>query len=274
VDRHLKVNQSTWDTWARYHLRGPFYDVEGFKAGHRSDRAGLDAVEVRLLGDVTGRSLLHLQCHFGLDTLAWARRGARVTGVDFSGEAIAAARALAEEVALDATFIESDLYDLPGRLQGEFDIVFTSHGVLGWLPDLGRWAEIIAHFLRPRGRFCIVEAHPFALIFDDARSDGELRPGYPYFHRSEPMRVERDGSYAAPDAPIRSVTYQWVHSMSDIIGSLLRAGLRIDTFEEHPFMGWAMLPWMEERSDGCWELPPGSGDIPLMFSLTATKDVR
>ncbi|HLW58512.1 MAG TPA: methyltransferase domain-containing protein [bacterium] len=274
MDRHLKVNQSTWDTWARYHLRGPFYDVEGFKAGRRRDRAGLDALEVRLLGDVTGRSLLHLQCHFGLDTLAWARRGAKVTGVDFSGEAIAAARALAEEVAPDAAFVESDLYDLPGRLQGEFDIVFTSHGVLGWLPDLGRWAEIIARFLRPRGRFCIVEAHPFALTFDDARSDRELRPGYPYFHRREPMRVERDGSYAAPDAPIRSVTYQWVHSMSDIIGSLLRAGLRIDTFEEYPFMGWAMLPWMEARSDGCWELPPGSGDIPLMFSLTASKDVR
>ena len=269
---YLKVNQETWDVWTRYHLGSRFYDLEGFKSGQRSGRAGLDALEAALLGDVAGKSLLHLQCHFGLDTLAWARRGARVTGVDFSEEAIRAARALAGEMGIPAAFVHSNLYDLPTRLGGEFDIVFTSHGVLGWLPDLEGWAGVIARFLAPGGTFCIVEAHPFAMIFDDDVEGPAPRPRYPYFHAPQPQRVERQGSYAAPDAPIRSITYQWSHSMSEIIGSLLRAGLRIVSFDEYPFGGWAMFPWMAQRPDGTWELPPGMGSVPLMFSLLASKD--
>jgi len=271
---YFSVNQKTWDEWARYHVGSRFYDLEGFKAGQRTGRAGLDALETALVGDVAGKSLLHLQCHFGLDTLAWARRGARATGVDFSEEAIRAARALAGELGLPATFVHSNLYDLPARLSGEFDIVFTSHGVLGWLPDLEGWARVIARFLAPGGAFCIIEAHPFAMVFDDEAEAPALRPRYPYFHAPEPQRVERQGSYAAPDAPIRSITYQWAHSLSDIIGSLLRAGLRIVSFEEYPFGAWAMFPWMAERPDGTCELPPGLGSLPLMFSLVASKDER
>src|SRR5262249_20693055 len=142
----------------------------------------LDAIEQAALGDVTGKSLLHLQCHFGLDTLSWARQGARVTGVDFAEDAVREARALAGVLGLQGTFVHSDIDDLPQRLDVTFDIVFTSHGVLCWLPDLERWAHVIAHFLRPGGLFYIIEAHPFALVFDDERKDRELRPRYPYFH--------------------------------------------------------------------------------------------
>jgi len=270
TDPHVETNRTTWDAWAALHVGSSFYDVEGFKAGRRS-RDGLDALEVRLLGDVSGKSLLHLQCHIGLDTIAWARRGAAATGVDFSPQAIAAARALAAELGVTAAFIESDLYDLPERLTGTFDIVFTSHGVLPWLPDLDAWGRVIAHFLRPGGTFCIIEGHPFAMVFDDTAPAAELRPSEPYFHAPAPMRSERRGSYAVPDAPMHNVTYQWAHSIADILGGLLRAGLRVETFEEYPYVGWAMFPWMVERADGTWELPGGARAIPLMFSLTASK---
>ena len=268
-----------WDVWARHHVTSRFYDVEGFKAGARESRRGLDALETRLVGDVAGKSLLHLQCHFGLDTLEWARRGAVVTGVDFSGEAIAAARTLAAEVGLQAAFIESDIYDLPERLQGAFDIVFASHGVLCWLPDLDRWAGVIAHFLRPDGRFCLIEGHPFPLVFDDTREDRDLRVAFPYFASPpeaegaavEPLRCERRGSYAVPGADFTSVMYEWVHPLSEAVGALLRAGLRLDSLEEYPYAAWAMFPWMEERPDGMWEFPEGTVSLPLMFSLTASK---
>lgn len=260
-----------WDVWARHHVASPFYDVEGFRAGQRAGRRGLDALETRLVGDVAGKSLLHLQCHFGLDTLTWARRGAAVTGADFSGEAIGTARALAAEIGVPATFVQCDVYDLPDRLPGEFDVVFTSHGVLSWLPDLDRWGRMIAHFLRPGGRFCLIEGHPLPLLFDDTRADRELRLSFPYFPGDAPLRCERRGSYAAPDGPFDSVTYQWVHPLSEVLGALLRAGLRLESFDEYPYAGWAMFPWMETRPDGLWQFPEGTVALPLMFSVTASK---
>jgi SAM-dependent methyltransferase len=266
MDPYLAANQALWDMWTSYHVTSPFYDVPGFKAG----RDSLDPITLAGPGDVRGKSLLHLQCHFGLDTLSWARRGATVTGVDFSERAITAARALATELHLPATFVHSNLYDLPQHLTGHFDVVFTSYGVLGWLPDLEGWAQVIAHFLK-RGIFYIVEAHPFALLFDERRDDAQLRLRESYFRSPEPLREEEQGSYAVPAAPVQSVSYVWLHRLADIIGSLLRAGLRLVSFEEYPFMSWPFFPWMERRADGMWQLPSGQGDIPLMSSLQATK---
>jgi SAM-dependent methyltransferase len=269
MDEYLEVNRETWNMWTQLNVGSKFYDVEGFKAGRRT----LDPIALAGPGDVTGKSLLHLQCHFGMDTISWARQGAIVTGIDFSEEAIKTARALADELGIPATFIQSNLYDLPQNLTGQFDVVYTSYGVLGWLPDLERWAQVIAHFLKPGGIFYIVEVHPIPLLFDEHRQDAELRLLYPYFQGAEPIRIEEDGCYAVPDSPIRSVTYVWIHPIADIIGSLLRAGLRIESFEEYPFVRWAVFPWMERRADGAWQLPPGKESIPLMFSLKATKEV-
>jgi 2-polyprenyl-3-methyl-5-hydroxy-6-metoxy-1,4-benzoquinol methylase len=268
MDDHLKANQETWDTWTRYHVASKFYDVEGFKAGG----GALDPVVLAGLGDVTGKSLLHLQCHFGMDTLKCARRGAIVTGIDFSEEGIKAARTLAAEVGIPATFIQCNLYDLPQQLTGQFDVVFTSHGVLGWLPDLERWAQVIEHFLKPGGIFYVVEVHPVALLFDENRQDAEFRLLYPYFQGTAPLRIEENGCYAVPEAPIRSVTYVWIHPMSEIIGSLLRAGLRITALDEYPFVAWAVFPWLERGPQRYWQLPADRPNIPLMFSLKATKD--
>ncbi|HEX7587471.1 MAG TPA: class I SAM-dependent methyltransferase, partial [Anaerolineae bacterium] len=223
------------------------------------------------LGDVAGKSLLHLQCHFGMTTLSWARRGAQVTGADFSDKAIALAQRLAQETGLPAKFVCSDLYDLPQALSGEFDIVFTSHGVLSWLPDMERWAQVVAHFLKRGGIFYIVEAHPFAFVFNDDDDVTDLTLRYPYFHTLEPGRYEFQGSYADRDADYHGVEYYWTHSMSDIVNSLIGAGLRIDSFREYSKLSWKMYPFMEADAEGWWHLPARFSELPLMFSLRATK---
>jgi 2-polyprenyl-3-methyl-5-hydroxy-6-metoxy-1,4-benzoquinol methylase len=165
MDPRVAANRALWDEWTPIHVRSEFYDVEGWKAGTRVDLYPMLVDEV---GDVSGKDLLHLQCHFGLDTLAWARRGARVTGIDISERGIEQARLLAAETGQEATFVVSDVVELPDNLEGEFDVVFTSLGALNWLPDLPRWAEVVAHFVRPGGFFYIAEAHPFAWVFDDS----------------------------------------------------------------------------------------------------------
>jgi SAM-dependent methyltransferase len=277
MDPYVESNRKMWDAWTRINLASRVYDVEGFVTDGSRD---LDPISLAGPGDVRGKSLLHLQCHFGMDTIKWARHGAIVTGVDFSTEAIAAARGLAARMGVPATFVESDIAALPSRLDGRFDVVFTSEGVLGWLPDLDRWGQVIAHFLAPGGIFYVVDAHPVLQIFNDRLKEPDLRLLYPYFHGPEPFKEEHGGCYTAPEAPITSVEHVWLHKMSDVIGALLRAGLRIESFEEYPFLSWKFFPWMEQRADGWWHLPEheglplGSGSLPLMFSLKATKDAR
>ncbi len=268
MNEYLKANQEIWNSWTPFHPASEFYDVEGFKAGRES----LGMIELAALTDVEGKSLLHLQCHFGMDTISWARRGATVTGIDFSQQAIEAARALADEMGVDARFVQSNIYELPQNLNEQFDIVFTSGGVLGWLPDIEEWAQVIAHFLEPGGIFYIREIHPVALVFDERRDDKELRLRYPYFHRTAPLAFHEQGTYAVPDAPVEGTAYYWIHSLSDIIGSLIRSGLTLESFDEYPFLGWAHFPGMTRRNNGGWELPSEYGEIPLMFSLKATKD--
>jgi len=164
--KHISANKELWNKRVAVHLKSDFYDLPSFKAGNTS----LNNIELQALGNVKGKSLLHLQCHFGMDTLSWAREGAIVTGVDFSAAAIEEAGLLAKETGLDAKFICSDIYDLPQNLNEKFDIVFTSYGVIGWLPDLDKWAPVISHFLNPEGVFFIAEFHPVLWMMDDGFS--------------------------------------------------------------------------------------------------------
>jgi len=269
-----RANRDLWNAWTRINLQSDLYDVEAFATGRGRD---LDAICLAGPGDVRGKSLLHLQCHFGMDSIRWARRGATVTGVDFSEEALAAARALAARMGVPVTFIHADVCDLPAKLDGCFDVVFTSHGVLCWLPDLERWARGVARCLAPGGLFFIVDAHPMLLCFDDRPAEPDLRLLYPYFRGPEPIREEHPGCYSAPEAPITSVEHVWLHRLSSIIGSLARAGLRVESFEEYPFLGWKFFPWMQQGADGWWRLPDdrriptGAGSLPLMFSLKASR---
>jgi SAM-dependent methyltransferase len=264
VNDYVEKNRTLWDAWTRLHERSEFYDLDSFKRG----RSSLKPLELEEVGDVAGRSLLHLQCHFGQDTLSWARLGARVTGVDFSGEAISLARSLADELNLPARFVRSNVYDLPQVLDERFDIVFTSYGVLSWLPDLDRWAEVIARFLKPGGFFYIAEFHPLVGMLDDEGTHIE----YPYFHRREPTEIESRGSYAGPgDFSLQE--FNWEHPVGDIINAVLRAGLRLEFFREFDY-AWhgGAYRTMDEFEPGKFRLRGQWGLLPHMFSLRARRD--
>lgn len=264
------ANEALWDAWTAVHATGDFYDLERFKAGGIRIRP----YEIELVGDVAGRSLLHLQCHFGIDTLSWARLGARVTGADFSPAAIELARSLADELGFaDARFVRSNLYDLPDVLDGQFDVVYTSRGVLGWLPDIRGWARVVAHFLASGGTFFITEIHPVAQVFEnEGVGPGELRLSYPYWEHAEPLRFEVKGSYADPTADVGEHTeHGWDHGLGEIVTALVDAGLRIEMLVEHPFLDWK-VDFLVEDGDGSWRLPADAGgELPLMFSLRASK---
>src|SRR5579859_1194418 len=195
---YMNANRALWDELTPIHARSAFYDVEGFKRG----RISLMNIEREEVGDVAGKSLLHLQCHFGMDTLSWARLGASVTGVDFSEKAIALARSLSQELDIPARFLQANIYDLPEMLSEQFDLVYTSYGVLGWLPDIQGWGQVVAHFLKPGATFYIVEGHPFLMIFDDASGVTSYRMGLPYFQGPEPPLFEGNGDYGDPKAQV------------------------------------------------------------------------
>lgn len=266
----MDANREHWNEATDIHARGNVYGLEDFKAG----RCQLHRIEIEELGDVTGKRLLHLQCHFGLDTLSWARRGASVTGVDFSPKAIALARKLAADTGIDARFVESNVYDLPAALSGRFDIVFTSYGVLCWLPDLPRWAEIVARFLEPGGFFYIAEAHPSIRVFatDDDITDGstELRPLFSYFHDPAGTRWPPAADYVDTATRYTTPEHVWQHSMGDIVNALIRAGLRIDFLHEFPYCTWKVIAFTEQVEPGRWSLGPRFPQLPLTFSLKAT----
>lgn len=265
--RHLEVNRSLWDGWAEINFKAPSYRVEEFRRG----ASVLKPIELAEVGDVRKQSLLHLQCHFGLDSLSWTRLGARVTGVDFSARAIETAKALATECNLDARFIHSDLFDLPHHLDECFDIVFTSYGVLCWLPDLAPWGKLIAHFLKPGGRFHIVEFHPMANAFDAHGDSQTVELKHPYFRQDRPLCFAEHGSYADPSADFHHDSYEWPHSISEILNSLINAGLRIEHFNEFPYSITSCFAGMVQISDREWRLTEQHGRLPLMFSLKATK---
>jgi ubiquinone/menaquinone biosynthesis C-methylase UbiE len=269
-DAALRDNEALWDAWTHVHEASEFYDLEGFKRGG----IRLRPYEIEEVGPVEGLDLLHLQCHFGIDTLSWARLGARVTGADFSEAAVDLARSVAAEIGIaDARFVRSDLYDLPNVLDNDFDVVYTSRGVLGWLPDIRGWARVVAHFVRPGGRFYITEIHPVAQVFEDEGiAPGELQLRYPYWEHAEPLAYPVVGSYADPTATVATPTeYGWDHGLGEIVTALVEAGLRIESLREYPFVDWP-VGFLVEAEDGTWRLPPDvPGELPLFFSILATK---
>ncbi len=263
-----------WEAWTAVHATGDFYDLAGFKRGG----IRLHDDEIAAVGDVTGKRLLHLQCHFGLDTLSWARLGAVVTGADFSPSAIRLAREIAAELGFaDARFVESNLYDLPANLDGEFDVVYTSRGVLGWLPDIRGWARVVAHFLAPGGVFYITEIHPVAqALEDEGVAPGELRLAYPYWEHREPLVFDVKGTYADREADVgEHREHGWDHGLGEIVTALIDAGLQLAWLRESPELDWAVDYLVETPAgSGRYRLPAdAAGELPLMFSLLARKPI-
>ena len=270
MDHRTEANRKNWNERTPVHAASEFYDVAGFRNG----RITLNDIERTEVGSVEDKSLLHLQCHFGMDTMSWARLGAQATGVDISDTAIDLAKALNDELQLNTRFICSNIYDLPDVLDEEFDIVYTAMGVLCWLPDLSGWANVIARFLKPNGIFYILDGHPFSHVFESEQSQSgvqELRVQYPYFKKSEGEFYEGgQHTYAGSDI-IETGCYEWQHSVGEILNAILDAGLRIQFFHEFALSGYKAFPCMQKDEDGWWRLTTHNDSVPQLFSLKATK---
>ena len=266
---YLAANRANWDDRVAIHVASRFYDVEGWLA----TRPGMRQRERRALGDVTGLDLVHLQCHFGLDTLALADSGARVTGVDFSPEAVGTARRLAQRAGLDgrARFVEADVLSAAEALAPDtFDVVYVSLGALCWLPSVRRWAAQVAALLRPGGRLYIHDVHPLAW----ALADDEPRLEHTYFEETEPYVDDSAVTYTDGAGRIGSSrSYEWNHSLGEIVGALLAEGMRLLLLDEHDWTVWPRFPWLVETADHRWECPPGHPRMPLTFTILAGRGV-
>ncbi len=264
------LNQANWNERVPVHRAVPVYSVDRIRNG----TARMNAIEEAEVGPVAGLRVLHLQCHFGHDSLILASRGAEVTGLDFSPPAIEAAREDAKALGLKVRFVQSDIYAAREviREQGSFDLVYTTWGTICWLPDLVEWARVVVHFLKPGGRLYFADMHPAAQVFDDMTLGLDGRPGWfaPYFELG-PIVIDDPRDYADPDARLRNQrTVQWMHPLSAIIDSLLNAGLRLDWLREHPRLTWKAFSQLVPDADGCWVWPDKPW-LPLSVSLSMTR---
>lgn len=261
---YLEINKASWNNKVQYHLQSKMYDMPGFLSGNTS----LMNIELGLLGDISGKKILHLQCHFGQDSISLSRLGAEVTAIDLSDVAIEEAKKLAEQTHQNVKFICCNIYDLPKHLDDEFDIVFTSYGVIGWLPDLGNWAKIIAHYLKPNGKFVFVEFHPVLWMFDDKIE----KVAYNYF-KDEPIIETYTGTYADKDAPIVQQYVMWNHSTGEVINSLINNRLYLTSFDEYDYSPYDILHNGIEIEPKKFRAKHHDNKLPLVFSLTAVKKV-
>ncbi len=264
-ENYLEINRNSWNERTIAHLKSEFYDVPGFINGNSS----LKYIELELLGDLRGKSVLHLQCHFGQDSISLARLGAKVTGVDLSNIAIENARKLSRQTSTDGDteFICCDIYDLPAHLHKKFDIVFTSYGTIGWLPDLDKWAQVISGFLNPGGAFVFVEFHPMVWMFD--QDFGKIV--YRYFN-SEAIIETETSTYPAKDDELLTENVTWNHGIGEVITSLIQNSLRIDSLEEYDFSPYNCFNKTEEFEPGKFRIKHLDNKIPMVYSIKARKD--
>jgi len=279
-DQYFEANKNLWNQRTIVHKDSSFYNLAGFKAGENV----LTPIELNELGDpeasgqvVKGKKMLHLQCHFGMDSLNWARLGADVTGVDLSDEAIKEARQLNDDLGMNAKFICCNVYDLHPKnsesskiplLEGRevYDIVFTSYGTIGWLPDLDKWAEIIAYYLKPGGTFYMADFHPVVWMFDDEFTHIKY-----YYENRELIVTENYGTYTDRNADIKGKEYSWNHSISEVLNALIHAGLKIEFFNEHMYSPYLCFRNSVESEKGKWHIKGMEGKIPMVYSLKAIK---
>jgi 2-polyprenyl-3-methyl-5-hydroxy-6-metoxy-1,4-benzoquinol methylase len=255
---YLAINKKLWNEKTEIHVTSDFYEMEDFLQGKNT----LKPIELALLGDVRGKSILHLQCHFGQDSLSLSRMGAKVTGLDLSDTSIRKAQELNEELGLDATFICSDVYSAKDHLQEKFDIVFTSYGTIGWLPDLDKWADIVSHFMKPNGRFVFVELHPVVWMYEDQFK----HLMFSYFNK-EAIIETTPGTYAEHDADIELTEIGWNHPLSEVFNSLMNKKLKITHFKEYDYSPHKCFKGMVEKAPGEYIVEATGGKLPMCYSL-------
>lgn len=261
-NNYIKINRESWNNRVESHLNSDFYGMNGFVAGNSS----LNDIELQLLGDIKGKKILHLQCHFGQDTISLSRLGADVTGVDLSDKAIESAKEIAKQTNSTANFICCDIYDLPNFLDQKFDIIFTSYGTIGWLPDLDKWAKTISSFLKPNGQFVFVEFHPVVWMFDD-NFDGI---GYRYFN-SGPIVETENGTYADRDASITQEYIMWNHGLGEVVNSLIKSDLEICSLDEFDYSPYNCFNNTIEIQPKKYRIEKLEDKIPMVYSIVAKK---
>lgn len=261
---YLEINRNSWNKKTEVHINSEFYNQDSFLKGQSS----LNNIELELLGDVSGKKILHLQCHFGQDSISLSRLGAEVTGVDLSDKAVEKAKEIAAELQQTTQFICCDVYDLPNHLNEKFDIIFTSYGTIGWLPDLDKWAKVVSHFLKPKGKFVFVEFHPVVWMFDDNFE----KIGYNYFN-SEPIIESENGTYADKSADISQENITWNHSLSEVFTSLLNNGLEISSFDEIDYSPYNCFSNTVEFESGKFRIKHLENKIPMVYSLVSKKKI-
>jgi len=273
VEDYAELNRASWDERAPAHAASRDYAVDQFASdpGHLSEVVRFD---LPLLGDIGGLRCVHLQCHIGTDTVSLARLGADMTGLDFSPASLAQARRIARLAGADVRFVEAAVYDAPGALGPElFDLVYTGIGALCWLPDIARWARVVAGLLRPDGRLFIREGHPVLWALDDPRPDGLLAVEYPYFEREEPMVFDEGGTYVETDAVFtHNRTHEWNHGLGEIVTALVAAGMDLTGLVEHDSVPWDALPGqMEPVGGGEGRLADRPWRLPHTYTLQAIR---
>jgi len=262
---YIAINRQSWNNRTDSHLKSKFYDLPGFLSGKTS----LNDIELKLLGDVSGKTILHLQCHFGQDTISLSRLGAEVTGVDLSGKAIACAKQIAVDTKSKAQFICCDIYDLPNHLEQQFDIVYTSYGTIGWLPDLDKWAKIISTFLKPKGKFIFVEFHPVVWMFDDSFE----KVKYNYFNTGAIVETE-SGTYADKTAEITQEYVTWNHGLGEVITSLIKNGIEIKALEEFDYSPYDCFDKTIEIAPKKYRIKHLGTNIPMVYSIVSSKKIN
>jgi len=262
MEDYYKTNREAWNTRTKIHLHSSFYDLDKFKREVKS----VPDLDLSLLGDIRGKPILHLQCHFGMDTLSLSKMGANVMGVDFSEEAIQTAKSLNEELGMNAQFCCCNIYDAPAVLQGQqFDIVYTSYGVVNWLPDLAQWGHVISQMLNDGGKFVIVEFHPVLWMFNEDFSQVQYA-----YSRKEPYVVE-EATYTGSVTDYRQKTVTWNHGLAEVLNGLLCNGLQIEFFGEYDYSPFNLFGNMIVGADGMFRITGKSGEIPMLFSVAAMK---
>lgn len=262
MEDYININKKAWNNKTEIHIDSAFYDNDNFIKG----KSTLNSIELELLGDVRGKKILHLQCHFGQDSLSLARLGAQVTGVDLSDKAITKAQELNTQLQLDAQFICCDIYDLPNHLDQQFDIVFTSYGTIGWLPNLNKWAKIVSQFLKPNGKFIMAEFHPVVWMFDN-----DFKEVYYSYFNISPIIEQESGTYADRESNLKAKTITWNHPTSDVLNALLTNGLEINCFNEYDYSPYNCFNETEEFETGKFRIKHLENKIPMVFSIVASK---
>jgi SAM-dependent methyltransferase len=261
-----KLNRAHWDERVPINVASEFYDVEGFIDG--SHHTTLQPFEIDEVGDVAGKTLVHPQCHFGKDTLSWARLGATVTGIDFSTPAVEAAAEVAARAGLEAEFLVGDVHDAPALVGGRtFDVVYTGLGALNWLPDIHRWARVMASLAAPGGMLYLAEFHPVHGIF----GDDDLTVTYPYF-QAEPFVWDEPGSYADLTADTtNNRTVEWAHGLGEVVSAVIDAGFTVELLHEFDYTLFPRWPFLVKHGRDAYRLPEGTPSLPLMYSLRARR---